>query len=129
MRDRLDELGPDTDVVLVTFTDPANLAGYANRNRLPFPVLTDPTGEVYRAFGFGRGALRRVWGWRAGLTYLRLLARGRWRDLRRPTEDTRQLGGDIVIAPDGTIAWGFWGPGPDDRPSVDAIIAAVEATR
>ena len=33
---------------------------------------------------------------------LRLLRAGGWRDLRRPTEDTLQLGGDFVIAPDGS---------------------------
>lgn len=129
MRDRLDEFGTDTAVVLVTFTDPDNLTDYIVRNMLPFPVLTDPDRSAYEAYGFGRGSISRVWGWRAGRRYLELLARGRWRDVRRPTEDTLQLGGDVVIAPDGTLAWGFWGAGPDDRPSVDEIIAAVEATR
>ncbi len=39
--------------------------------------------------------------------------------------DTLQLGGDVVIGPTGTIAWLFRGDGPDDRPSVDALIDAV----
>ena len=129
MRDRLDDLGPDTTVVLVTFTDPDNLSDYIVRNLLPFPVLTDPDRSAYAAYGFGRGSVGRVWGWRAGRRYLELLRAGRWRELRRPTEDTLQLGGDVVIAPDGTLAWGFWSEGPDDRPSVDDIIAAVEAAR
>ncbi|MEM9464549.1 MAG: AhpC/TSA family protein [Actinomycetota bacterium] len=129
MRDRLDDLGPDTTVVLVTFTDPANLSDHIIRTMLPFPVLTDPDRRAYRAYGFGRGSITRVWGWRAARRYVQLLADGGWRDLARPTEDTLQLGGDMVIGPDGTLAWGFWGAGPDDRPAVDEIIAAVEATR
>ena len=129
MRDRLDDLGPDTTVVLVTFTDPDNLSDYIVRNLLPFPVLTDPDRSAYAAYGFGRGSVGRVWGWRAGRRYLELLRAGRWRELRRPTEDTLQLGGDVVVGADGTLVWGFWSAGPDDRPSVDDIIAAVEAAR
>ena len=129
MRDHLDELGHDTNVVLVTFTDPDNLDGYASRHDLTFPVLTDPTRTAYRAYGFGRGSIGRVWGLRAARRYVELLAAGRWRDLRAPTEDTLQLGGDIVIDADGLLRWGFWGAGPDDRPSVDDLIDAVERAR
>ena len=127
MRDRLDELGADTEVVLVMFTDPAHLAAYASRHALPFPVLTDPTRRAHAAFGFGRGSVARVWGWRMVRRYAQLFRAGRWRDLRAPVEDTLQLGGDIVIAPDGTFAWGYWGAGPDDRPTVDAVVDAVRA--
>jgi len=45
--------------------------------------------------------------------------------LRRPTEDTLQLGGDFIVGPDGTLIYGFWGEGPDDRPSVDDLIDAL----
>ena len=117
--------GPTPQVVLVTFTHPDNLPGYVDRHDLPFPVLTDPDRRAYAAYGFGRGSVARVWGLRMVRRYLELFREGRWRDLRAPTEDTLQLGGDIVIGPDGTLAWGFWGAGPDDRPSVDEIIAAV----
>ncbi|MEM9519207.1 MAG: AhpC/TSA family protein [Actinomycetota bacterium] len=129
MRDRLDELGCDTVVVLVTFAEPGKLGAYTDRNRLPFAVLTDPSRDSYRAYGFGRGSIARVWGWRAARRYLHLVAAGQWRDLRAPSEDTLQLGGDMVVAADGTLAWGFWGEGPDDRPSVDDLIAAVEKAR
>ena len=43
--------------------------------------------------------------------------------------DTLQLGGDFVIAPDGTLSWGFWGAGPDDRPELDDLVAAVDRSR
>lgn len=42
MRDRLDEFAPNTDVVVVTFTDSERLEGYLGRNDLPFPVVIDP---------------------------------------------------------------------------------------
>ncbi len=129
MSDRLDELGESTAVVLVTFTDPDNLDNYRNTNPVPFPILIDPDRSAYRAYGLGRGSVRRVWGWRAARRYLEIIRNGGLRDLRRPTEDTLQLGGDFVVAPDGILAWGFWGEGPDDRPSVDDLITEVRRTR
>lgn len=126
MRDRLDELGSTTEVVLVTFTELGTLAEYRDRNALPFTVVSDTDRTAYRAFGLGRGSVARVWGWRAGFRYVQLLRESGLRALRRPTEDTLQLGGDFVIDPAGRLVFGFWGDGPDDRPSVDELIAAVE---
>jgi peroxiredoxin len=125
VRDRLDELGESTEVVLITFTDIISLTEYQWSNELPYPVLTDPRRETYRAYGLGRGSVRRVWGTRATKRYIELVRESGLGALRKPTEDTLQLGGDFVIGPDGNLAWGFWGDGPDDRPSVDDLVIAV----
>ena len=125
MRDRLTELGDSTDVVLITFSDPEKLATYRNRNELPFPILMDRDRVAYRAFGLARGSIARVWGWRAGRRYLEILRANGLSGLRRPEEDTLQLGGDFVVGPDGVLEYGFWGDGPDDRPSVDDLIDEV----
>ena len=124
MRDRLDDFAPNTDVVVVTFSDAQRLDDYLDRNDLPFPVLVDPNRAAYRAYGIGRASIARAWGIRPSVAYLRLIGKGRWRDLRRPTEDTLQLGGDFVIGPDGSLVYGFWSAGPDDRPPVDELIVA-----
>jgi len=111
------------------FTAPENLSGYAAEHGLPFEVLTDPDRVAYERFGLGRGSVARVWGLRAGRRYLDILRTdgpaGVTRAFR-PTEDSLQLGGDFVIAADGTLVYGFWGAGPDDRPSVDDLIAAAQ---
>lgn len=125
MRDRLDELGHNTDVVLITFTDPENIPAYLAGNDLPFPVLVDAVRKAYHAFGLGRGTLRRVYGWKAARRYFEIFRSNGIRDLRKPTEDTFQLGGDFIVSSDGTLAWGFWGEGPDDRPDVDEMISAI----
>ncbi len=127
MRDRLDELGDNTSLAMITFTDPKNLAAYTADHELPFPVLVDPTRSAYRAFGLGRGSVARVYGWRAARRYLQLFAENGITGLSKPTEDTLQLGGDFIISPDGNLAYGFWGEGPDDRPSVDELINAIGA--
>lgn len=129
MRDRLTELGDTTDVALITFSDPEKLAAYRSRNELPFPILVDPERAAYRAFGLGRGSVARVWGWRAARRYVEILRADGLSALRRPEEDTLQLGGDFVVGPTGLLAYGFWSEGPDDRPSVDELIAEVRRIR
>ena len=127
MSDRLADLGPTTDVALITFSQGAREAQQAHPRAadLAFPILVDPDRATYRAYGLGRGSVARVWGWRALLRYGQIVRAEGLGRLRRPTEDTLQLGGDFVIAPDGTLTWGFWGAGPDDRPPVADLIAAV----
>ena len=45
--------------------------------------------------------------------------------VRRPTEDTRQLGGDVVVDRDGRLAYLFRSSEPDDRPAVDELVDAI----
>ena len=126
VRDHIDRLG-DATVAVVTFSSGPLLAAYADEHRLPFPLLSDPDRRAYRAYGLERGRRLRVWGLRSGIAYAGLLRRGR--RFRRPVEDTLQLGGDFVIAPDGTLAYTFWSEGPDDRPPVAELVDAVSRTR
>ncbi|MGI9605509.1 MAG: AhpC/TSA family protein [Acidimicrobiales bacterium] len=132
VRDRFDEFGRDVEVAIITFASPERLISYSDRAALPFAVLRDPDRAGYRAFGLGRTSLTRVWGLRAAKSYIDVFrSRGLdgVRDVRVPTDDTRQLGGDFVIAPDGSLAWGFWGEGPDDRPAVDDLVMAASHAR
>lgn len=132
VRDRLDEFADLEEqravVALVTFSDPDLLDGYRDHHGLPFPVLTDPERAVYRRYGLGRGTTARVWGWRAAKRYWELIRANGLGSLHRPTEDTLQLGGDFVIGPDGVLAYGFWGEGPDDRPDVAELVDAVRSS-
>ncbi len=125
MRDRIDEFGSEATVALVTFTDPRSLAEYQSRHSLGFVALRDPDRDGYRAFGLGRGRVARVWGLRAAKRYVQLIRRDGIGGLRRPTEDPLQLGGDFVIDGEGRLVWGFWGDGPDHRPAIGDLIAAV----
>ena len=92
---------------------------------LPFEYYGDPSRESYEAFGFGRGSVARVWldprVWRR---YAALLLRGR---RLRPAagEDTLQLGGDVVADAEGVVRWVYRSVGPEDRPSVREVAAAV----
>ena len=125
MSDRRNDLPTSIAVVVVTFTDPVSLQEYEHSAGVTFPILTDPSRGAYRAYGLGRGTIGRVWGPKAARRYLDIFKQSGIKDWRRPTEDTLQLGDDFVISPTGTLAWGHWGKGPDDRPAIEKLIQAA----
>lgn len=125
MRDRLEEF-EGAEVVVVTFTRPRNLSGYRRRFAAPLRVVADEDRVLYRALGLGRGPWWRVYGPGTSRRYAELLRGGR--RLERPHEDTLQLGGDAVVGADGRLTWRYRGAGPDDRPTVDDLLAALAPT-
>lgn len=122
MRSRLEEFG-DAEVVVVFFSGPEYVAAHQAERLHPMTVLVDEERVSYRAYGFRRGPVRRVWGLRTWRAYARLLRAGR--RFERPTEDTLQLGGDVVVDRDGTISYLFRSSDPDDRPPVAELLDAV----
>ena len=113
----------------MTFASPEMTALFERELALPgVRFIADPAKVHYRALGFGRASVRRVWlhprVWRR---YAALLARGR--RPRPPEGDTLQLGGDAVLCPDGRVAWRYASTGPDDRPSADEVVLAARSIR
>ncbi len=124
VRDQLHDLD-NTDAVIMTFADPASLRRHATDRQYNLPVVTSPDQSAYRAFGLGRGSFRQIWGTKTVKRYAEIFRTDGFGNLRRPVDDTRQLGGDFVIAPDGRLIYAFSSTGPADRPSVDDLIAAI----
>jgi peroxiredoxin len=129
VRDHIDRLADSTgavaDIAVVTFTTHEFALRYRDHHGLPFPLLVDPDRAAYQAYGLERGSVGRVWGWRALKRYGEIIRSSGVANLRAPREDTLQLGGDFVVDAAGRLAWGFWGDGPDDRPSVDDLAVTV----
>lgn len=117
----------------VTFAEPPLLRGLKReleRERGPellgVELYGDPERAAYRAFGFARGSIARVWLHpRVILRYGQLLGRGR--RVRAPRQDTLQLGGDVLVTAAGRVAWVYASAGPEDRPSLDDLRAARPA--
>lgn len=124
MRARRKEFG-DAEIVVVTFASPRVLKGYRRRFADPFTVVADEERLVYRALEFGRGSFWRIWGWKSARKYAELLRQGH--RLEKTDADTRQLGGNVVVGRDGRLAWVYAGAGPDDRPDVEELLAAVRS--
>ena len=117
----------DAVVMLVTFTTPTELQQYLRWSDIRYDALIDPTRAVDRAYGLERASVTRVWGFKNLRRYLQIIAGRSLTKIRKPTEDTRQLGGDFVVDREGKLAWGYWPEGPDDRPSVQQLVDAVRA--
>ena len=90
----------------------------------PYPVALDPGRASYRAWGLRRAAWAGIWldpgVWRQ---YARLLRTGH--RIRGAGKDSRQLGGDFVVTPDGRIAYAR-PQRRDDRPPAAALVKIVE---
>lgn len=125
MGDRRDEFGTEVELVLTTFSDPKYLRAYRRRTGWDLPILIDADRRVYQQFGYGRGSLWRVYGLRVLRQYAQIFRRRGFGDYRIATEDTLQLGGNVVIDGTGVVAWVYRGAGPDDRPTVDEILDRV----
>ena len=123
MSEHLDRFG-DAEVVVVTFADPARLAAHRDHLGVPFRFVADTDLTLYRLVGAERGDRRQVWSIGTLRLYGRLIRNGR--RLRRPTEDIRQLGADLVVGRDGRIRYLSLPPTPDARPSVSELIHALD---
>lgn len=128
MSGHLDELEP-VEVVVVHFDGADRLGEYRTHHdvRDEVRLVADPDRRLYGTFAIGRGSWRRVWGPRTIGAYLRLMRKGR--RYRRHTGDSLQLGGDVVVAPDGRVAWVYLPDEPDARPTIEEVAAAVGAAR
>ena len=135
VREHLAELtATGLEIVVVTFAAPRLLRGYQARFAPELTVVSDESLDAYRAFGLRRGSAWSVWGPKVIARYGRLLRAGRngtGPKLGRPQlmGDPRQLGGDVVVDGDGRVSYIFRGTGPNDRPEIAALVAAVRATR
>jgi peroxiredoxin len=125
-RAELDERG--AVVLVIAFEETRRVRGFCRRHRLPFRCLVDEARRVYRAFGLGRASWVRTMTPRSMAPYIRHMFSPR--AVRRATgQDVRQRGGDFVVGRDGRIRLAHVSDDPADRPTVNAILAALDEAR
>ena len=112
-------------VLVIGFEPRARVSEYCRRHALPFRCLVDEARAVYRAYGLGRASWLRTLTPRSLAPYVRLMFSARAVS-RASDQDVRQRGGDFVVGRDGRIRLAHLSDDPVDRPSVDAILAAVD---
>lgn len=117
----MEELG--VKVYVVTFDDAEIAQAYVENNQLEWPLLIDAQRELYDEFGMGRASwwalLKPTSIWKYTLLWMRGT---------RPQKvgsDVHQMGGDVLVAPDGKVRLVYVSKEPHDRPSVDSILALV----
>lgn len=125
-RDELESL--NLEVLLVSFEPLARVQRYAIEDGFGWPVLADEARTGYQLYGLARASFVRTWlSPRTALYYARAVLRGK--RLRRPLSDTRQLGGDFLMDPNGRIVLAFRSSEPADRPAVGQILAAMKRSQ
>jgi alkyl hydroperoxide reductase subunit AhpC len=117
----LEKLG--VEVAVVTFDSEEVARQYVANNHLHWPLLLDIDRAIYRQFGMGSA------GWWTLLKpstlwkYFLL-----WRKGAKPQKvgsDVHQLGGDVLIDPDGVLRVNHVSEEPHDRPSVESLLAMM----
>ncbi|MBI2835817.1 MAG: AhpC/TSA family protein [Acidobacteria bacterium] len=111
-----------TRIAVVTFETTPFVRAYLAETKVTWPILIDHDRTLYRSYGMHRGHLWNIWGPRTWWAYVKELAHGRLPRYSRA--DTRQLGGDVLVDPEGIVRLHYVGTGPADRPSVAQILQA-----
>jgi alkyl hydroperoxide reductase subunit AhpC len=116
----------DTQVVFVSFGNPRLARAWLEETQAPFPLLLDDAKDAYRKYEMEH-SLRRSWGLKNFLLYVRLLLSGRkWRGIQG---DSGQLGGDIIVDSHGVIRFVHRSHDPTDRPTLERIVECLEELR
>ena len=116
----------DAVVLVISFDAARRVRGYCRRHELPFTCLVDEARAVYRAYGFGRASWLRMLTPRTLAPYIRHAFTTRGLPGGSPGQDKQQMGGDVVVDPNGRIALAHSSDDPADRPTVDALLAAID---
>jgi peroxiredoxin len=123
-RARADFKAANATVVLIGQGTPRQAADFRRRQGIQLPLLADEELVSYRAVGAKVGGVR-------DLLNPMVVARGVTTSVREKTIQTRtqgnpaQLGGTLVITPDGRITWSHMSTDASDNASPEEILAAI----
>lgn len=92
---------------------------------MKWPLLLDPDQSLYAAYGMRRGSWWQIYGPGSIWNYLGLMLKRRLPG--KPGKDWRQLGGDVLIDPDGIVRLHYISADPHDRPPVKLLLSMVRA--
>ncbi len=111
-------------LVLIGQATPRHAAHFRRRQGIQLPVLADEDRASYRAAGAKVGGV-------LDLVGPKVVAKGALTGLREKTIQGRtvgnpaQLGGALVVAPDGRITWAHMSTDAGDNASPEEILAAL----
>ena len=121
--ERIRALG--AEILAIVISKPPLLAAFLADEPLPFPLVADPSGAAFRAFGLERTSWWRILHPRSVLRYLALIWRGTKPRPVNEGEDVLQLGGDFVLDSAGRVVYAYRSAEPTDRPPVEALVRAL----
>jgi AhpC/TSA antioxidant enzyme len=113
-------------LVLIGQGTPRQAAHFRRRQGIQVPVLADEDRISYQAAGAKTGGVLDLW-------HPKVLAKGAVTGLKeravqtRTIGDANQLGGAMVIAPNGKVTWSHMSTDAGDNASPEEILAAIRA--
>ena len=114
----------DGTVLAISFEPLERLSQLSRQMQLPFPILSDPQRNTYRAYGLASGALKNMFAPGTVWAYAKLLSRGSGYQFRK--SDMLQMGGDFVLDKDGPVVYEFRGASPHQRPAALGLIEVLD---
>jgi len=113
------------NLVLIGQATPRHAAHFRRRTGIELPVLADESRSSYVAAGAKMATVGELLG-------PKVLAKGALSTLRgqvqgRPVGHPAQLGGTLVVVPDGTVAWSHMSEDASDNASPQEILEALRA--
>lgn len=125
-RDEFEAAG--IDVVLIGQANPRHAAHFRRRYELELPVLADGDRASYRAAGAKVATMGELLGPSSvskGIGHA-VRSRGAIRQ-GRVIGHPAQLGGAMIVEPDGTVAWSHMSDDPSDNATNEDLLAAARA--
>ena len=127
-REQLEELGKtDSPLVFVGRGTPSDAIKLQEEVGYIRPMICDVQGRLFEEAGCARASLSQM----GGLATVRsgFRAFGKGNRMNRPKSDPRQLGGTIVIQPNGEIMWRYMSQFAGDHPTLGQIQTAIEKAK
>jgi len=125
-RARKDIEAAGAHVTLIGQATPRHAAHYRRRFAPDLPILADEHRGTYKLIGAQRGGASELF---SPNVVIKGLGRGaKNRAVQgRPIGDVRQLGGTLLVMPDGSIPWSHMSKDAADNASIDEILEAVRS--
>ena len=127
LRDAYAEFQPrGAAVVAITFADSQGAAQLRRAQRLPFPVLADPSRHAYRAFGMLEGSLAEAIGPDVLLRQLAQALRGNIPYINPVQATITQLGGTVIVDRAGVVRFAHVATPIYNYPPVERYLAIFD---
>ena len=117
--------GAGARLVLIGQATPKHAAHYRRRFAPSIPILADEKRETYPLAGAVRGGASELFSPNVVMKGIGRSAKNRTVQ-GRPVGDVRQLGGTLLVMPDGAVAWSHLSTDAADNATIPEIIEAVE---
>jgi alkyl hydroperoxide reductase subunit AhpC len=111
------------EVLLVTFFPPSRALTWARRHKLPFPLASDESRQVYFDYGLGDATTMELLGpqnWLPGLK-----ATLRTREAPSHTRHVAQLGGYFIVDDTGKLLYAHRSSNPSDHPDPRTLVRVL----